>query len=225
MRFYPLFAAFLPAFAWAAEPGALNVSVTGLNPDGSIPAKFAFCQPDKEKRTKDGGNISPEVRWSKGPKNTSSYVIIMHDPDVPAKLDDANKEGKTLPKTRQNQIFYHWVLADIAPIILSIPEGGDSKAVQNPGKPAIRTDYGLRGANDYGKFMGGSFAGYDGPCPPWNDEAVHHYTFTVYALDIPSLKLKGPFTAQQALGAMQGHILAKGTAMGTYTQNIDITNN
>jgi phosphatidylethanolamine-binding protein (PEBP) family uncharacterized protein len=32
--------------------------------------------------------------------------------------------------------------------------------------------------------MAGQYFGYDGPCPPWNDERMHHYIFTIYALDI-----------------------------------------
>ena len=32
--------------------------------------------------------------------------------------------------------------------------------------------------------MFGDYYGYDGPCPPWNDELVHRYVFTLYALDV-----------------------------------------
>ena len=41
--------------------------------------------------------------------------------------------------------------------------------------------------------MAGDYGGYDGPCPPWNDELLHHYRFTLYALDVPSLGLPGAF--------------------------------
>jgi hypothetical protein len=47
------------------------------------------------------------------------------------------------------------------------------------------TEHQLRqGVNDYtGWFandpdMAGEYYGYDGPCPPWNDERVHTYVFT-----------------------------------------------
>ena len=36
------------------------------------------------------------------------------------------------------------------------------------------------------KDMAGDYHGYDGPCPPWNDEIPHRYVFTVYALDVAS---------------------------------------
>ena len=32
--------------------------------------------------------------------------------------------------------------------------------------------------------MRGDYHGYDGPCPPWNDGILHHYVFTLYALDV-----------------------------------------
>ncbi len=55
------------------------------------------------------------------------------------------------------------------------------------------------------------------PAPPWNDEIMHEYHFTVYALDVESLDLSGAFSGQDALAAMEGHILAKGGVMGLYT--------
>ena len=30
--------------------------------------------------------------------------------------------------------------------------------------------------------MGGTYRGYDGPAPPWNDQRVHRYHFTLFAL-------------------------------------------
>jgi phosphatidylethanolamine-binding protein (PEBP) family uncharacterized protein len=48
---------------------------------------------------------------------------------------------------------------------------------------------------------------------------MHHYIFTVYALDVESLGLSGVFGGPEALAAMDGHILAKGSCMGTYTLN------
>ena len=67
--------------------------------------------------------------------------------------------------------------------------------------------------------MRGDYHGYDGPCPPWNDEIVHHYVFTVYALDIEHLPLTGKFGGPEVRAAMQGHILAEASLTGTYTLN------
>jgi hypothetical protein len=67
--------------------------------------------------------------------------------------------------------------------------------------------------------MAGKFFGYDGPAPPWNDSILHHYTFTVYALDIEEVPVVGEFTGQQVRAAIDGHVLAEASIMGTYTQN------
>ncbi len=70
--------------------------------------------------------------------------------------------------------------------------------------------------------MAGSYGGYDGPCPPWNDTILHHYVFTVYALDTACLGLNGTFSCREALQAMEGHVLAEGSYTGTYTLNPDL---
>jgi Raf kinase inhibitor-like YbhB/YbcL family protein len=217
----------LPASAADAQPKALRVSVDEISrTNDPIPDKFAFCVPQAQGHTGMGQNINPRIRWSKGPDATKSYAIIVHDPDVPSKFDDANKEGRTIPKTLKRVDFIHMVLVDIPPSVTEIPEGKESNKVTPKGKPPGKTDLGVRGVNDYGKFMSGDMAGayggYDGPCPPWNDSIPHHYHFVVYALDAPSLNLSGNFTAADARRAVRHHVLAKGEFTGTYTQNPDL---
>ena len=88
-----------------------------------------------------------------------------------------------------------------------------------------------RGLNDYtDAFKGdpnneGHYYGYDGPCPPWNDERVHRYVFTVYAVDFPLLPLKGSFNGRDVIKAMKGHILASASTVGTYTLNPKLLKN
>ena len=107
--------------------------------------------------------------------------------------------------------------------------GEDSSHVTARGKSPGKTDHGFRGINNYTDWfagdadMKGDYGGYDGPCPPWNDEIIHHYHFTVYALDVPTLGLKGNFGGPEALAAMEGHVLAKGVWTGTYTLNPDLS--
>ena len=67
--------------------------------------------------------------------------------------------------------------------------------------------------------MAGDYAGYDGPCPPWNDSIIHHYHFSVFALDVERLDLEGSFGGAQVREAMRGHVLASGSVVGTYTLN------
>ena len=121
--------------------------------------------------------------------------------------------------------FYHWVLADIPGNVTSLKEGADSNARVVHGKPATPAAAGVRGLNDYTKVtaandaMKGQYYGYDGPCPPWNDDLVHRYHFTVYALSVPSLDLPKDFDAAAAMDAMKGKILAQGEELGLFTQN------
>jgi Raf kinase inhibitor-like YbhB/YbcL family protein len=67
--------------------------------------------------------------------------------------------------------------------------------------------------------MAGQYHGYDGPCPPWNDERVHHYVFTLFALDVARLPLDSVFKGPDARKAMAGHILAQAALTGVYTLN------
>ena len=67
--------------------------------------------------------------------------------------------------------------------------------------------------------MQGDYYGYDGPCPPWNDEIVHHYVFTLYALDVAKLRLDGRFTAADVVRAMAGHVLDQASLTGIYSLN------
>jgi Raf kinase inhibitor-like YbhB/YbcL family protein len=206
----------------AAGPVAgegLTVTVGGLRPGGVIPAVNANCVPAPQGHTTQGPNRSPKISWTKGPANTASYAIIAVDTDVPTVVDAANQEGKTIAASLKRRDFYHWVLVDIPPSVTSLPEGADS-GEPSPKKPGP-IKYGVRGINNYSRG-GKIFGGYDGPCPPWNDEIPHHYHFIVYALDVAHLGVSGNFTGPDVLKGMQGHILAKGEVVGVYSLNTDV---
>jgi Raf kinase inhibitor-like YbhB/YbcL family protein len=55
---------------------------------------------------------------------------------------------------------------------------------------------------------------YDGPCPP---SGTHRYYFKLYALDTAISLLPGA-TKEQVLKEMEGHILAQGELMGTFSK-------
>lgn len=215
------------AFATApASARTLKVSVDSLKNGGTIANKYAFCVPAAQTHTAGGANINPSISWSKGPRGTKSYAIILHDTDSPAEHREMmNKEGMTMTAAIKRQNFYHWVLIDIPPSVTSIKEGADSNARVLHGKPATPSAAGVKGLNDYTKVtaanpaMKGKYYGYDGPCPPWNDDIVHHYHFTVYALSVKSLDLPKDFDGPAAQDAMKGKILARGEELGLYTQN------
>lgn len=201
----------------------LDVTVEGLDDGSRISRDFAFGVPTDDELFTFGPNISPAMNWSAGPEDTKSYAVIMHDASVPTVFDDANQEGKTIPADLARMDFYHWILVDVPADTTSIAKGAESNSVVAKGKPIGPVDYGVRGANDFGMFMAGNadmagnYGGYDGPAPPWNDEIMHEYHFAVYALDVASLELSGAFSGKDAVAAMAGHILAKGSVMGLYT--------
>jgi Raf kinase inhibitor-like YbhB/YbcL family protein len=207
----------------AAAMKKLKVTVEGVRNNAAIPAENAFCVPAPTGHTTSGANKNPAIKWSKGPAGTQSYAIIVVDTDVPSVFDDANKEGRTIAKSLKRRDFYHMVLVDIPASETELAMGADSAGITAKGKPPGATPNGLRGVNDYSDAMSGDMAGkyggYDGPCPPWNDEIVHHYHFIVYALDVPSLGLTGHFGGADAQAAIAKHALAKGEVVGTYTQN------
>lgn len=203
----------------------MEIEVPSYANGQKIPGEFAFCVPADEGHVTGGPNRSPHVRWSHIPNGTKSLALIMHDPDVPSVPDDVNQEGRTVPHDLPRVDFYHWVLVDIPPDITQLPAGMDSDGVTPRGKSPGKVDYGVRGVNNYTDWFAGdpdlegTYGGYDGPCPPWNDERLHQYHITLYALDTETLGLSGNFGGPDALAKMEGHILARASWGGSYTLN------
>lgn len=201
----------------------MKLTIPSFDHGDRIPDEFAFCVPDPENHVAMGANRNPHLKWSDVPEGTQSFALIVHDPDVPSRPDDVNQEGRTVPHDLPRVDFFHWVLVDIPATMREIPAGADSDGITPRGKELGPTDLGVRGRNDYTDWfkgdadMEGTYGGYDGPCPPWNDERLHHYYFTLYALDVPSLDLDGAFGGHEARAALKDHVLAKAEWMGTYT--------
>ena len=191
-----------------------------------IPGTFAFCIPDIDHHVCLGKNLNPHLAWSDVPTGTKSFVLICHDPDVPSRGDDVNQEDRTVPATLPRVDFFHWVLIDLPASLTEIQAGEFSDKVTPRGKSGPSAQHGARqGINDYTAWfagdhdMRGDYFGYDGPCPPWNDELRHRYIFTVFALDIEQLPVEGKFGGQQVRDAMQGHILEEARLTGVYSLN------
>jgi len=100
-------------------------------------------------------------------------------------------------------IFWHWGMYNVSPTSASLPQNAGTK----------KSKYGIEVLNDWAIYFGKSNRGYDGPCPP--PGKVHHYVFTVYALDT-TLKLPRSAYVENLDLAIRGHILGSASITGLY---------
>jgi Raf kinase inhibitor-like YbhB/YbcL family protein len=98
--------------------------------------------------------------------------------------------------------WVHWVLYNIPADRRSLPE--DLPVAGKNAEP---------NAIYFGKNSSGNTR-YDGPCPP---SGTHRYYFKLYALDT-LINLVPGATKNELLSQMQGHILAQGELMGTFSK-------
>lgn len=208
----------------------MKVWSNSFDDNSPIPTRCAFCKQDAASHVAMSDNRNPHLAWSGLPAGTRSVAIVVHDPDVPSAGDDVNQEGRTVPASLPRVDFYHWVAIDLAADLGGaggeIAEGAFCDGVTARGKDGPAGPEGTRhGINNYTDWfagdadMEGDYYGYDGPCPPWNDEILHHYVFTVYALDVESLGVDGRFGGPEVLAAIEGHVLGSAAVTGTYTLN------
>ena len=94
--------------------------------------------------------------------------------------------------------WVHWVVFDLP---------GDLSSLEAETSLAIATE----ATNSWGNI------GWGGPCPP-KDHGPHRYFFRVYALDA-RLGLLPETTRIDVDRAMQGHVLAQGSMMGTFERH------
>ncbi|MFT0544746.1 YbhB/YbcL family Raf kinase inhibitor-like protein [Allopusillimonas ginsengisoli] len=204
----------------------MKLTSNSFTDQGGIPERNAFGKPDGQNHVALAGNANPHLAWSDVPEGTKSFAVICHDPDVPSKPDDVNQADREVPASLPRVDFYHWVLVDIPPATTEIAEGAYSDGITPRGKAGpLSLDGTRQGINDFTSWfaadrdMNGDYFGYDGPCPPWNDAIPHRYIFTVYALDVAELPFEGKFTGNDAIKAMQDHILGQASIAGIYTLN------
>ena len=207
----------------------MTLSSESFKHDSPIPPECAFCISDPDNHFALGQNRNPAISWSDVPEGTKSLILLCHDPDVPSKPDNVNQEGKKISKKLRRVDFFHWVLVDIPADAVGIQEGEFSDEVTPRGKDGpIGPRQTRQGVNDYTKWfegddnMSGSYFGYDGPCPPWNDSVVHHYHSTLYALSLERCPVGDKFTGGDVLKAIDSHVLAGARITGTYSLNADV---
>jgi Raf kinase inhibitor-like YbhB/YbcL family protein len=205
----------------------MKLTSASFLPEQPIPEEFAFGAPDPVLHVRLATNHNPQLKWTAAPAETRSFALICVDSDVPSKPDDVNQEGRVVPASLPRTDFFHWVMVDIPATTTEIGAGECSDGVVAGGKRELKGPKGSRqGVNNYTDWfandpdMTGTYRGYDGPCPPWNDMRVHRYKFTVYALSRERCPVEGEnFTAPQVLQAIRGLIVAEATLIGTYSLN------
>ncbi len=210
----------------------MNLSSESFPNETPIPEQFAFARRDLESHVTLSSNRNPQLSFHDVPNGCRSLALICVDPDAPTVPDDVNKEGRVVAADLPRADFHHWVMIDIPATCRGLAAGECSDGVTprgktNPPNPAGAPDA-RQGVNDYtGWFSGdpdmeGTYRGYDGPGPPWNDQRVHRYRFQVYALDVGRVPVEAEFTATDVRAAIAGHVLAEATLTGTYTLNPDL---
>ncbi len=135
--------------------------------------------------TDDGDDVSPPLSWSNVPAGTQELALIMDDPDAP-----------------RPEPFVHWVIYKIPPTATGLSEAVPTTEV------LLEPAGALQGTNGAGTI------GYRGPAPPAGS-GVHHYHFTLYALNA-LLDGQTGLTKAELLSAMEGHIIAQTEIIGTY---------
>lgn len=192
-----------------------------------IPAEFAFGKIGSQSEPIAlSANRNPHFAWSQAPIETQSFALVCIDVDAPSVGDDVNQPGREVPAELARVDFVHWLLIDIPDTCHEIAAGSCADGVtahgkQHPAGPARSR----QGKNDYTSWfsndasMAGTYLGYDGPCPPFNDARPHNYHFRLYALNTAHLKVPPAFDWAQMQWAMQGHVLDQLDIVGTYTLN------
>lgn len=197
--------------------------------DGSpIPGRCALAVPADPGPVTFSDNRSPHLRWSDVPAGTRSFVVTCIDHDCPSAPDDVNQSDRLVPASLPRIDFTHWLLADVPADVTEFHEGQHSEGVTAGGKGAGDATVGVHGVNDYTMWfaedpeLGGTWCGYDGPAPPWNESIFHRYEFRVSALDVDTLGLEPGFVRADLDGAMNGHVLGSASIVGTYATNPDL---
>lgn len=98
----------------------------------------------------------------------------------------------------QPEPWVHWAVFNIPPIVTKLDENSYFDTIKGV----------KRGLTNSGK------TGYHGACPP-HGSGVHHYRFTVYALD-SIVDLPEGVAKQKLFSAIKDHVLAQATLIGTY---------
>jgi hypothetical protein len=133
-----------------------------------------------------GKNVSPELKWTAGPKDTKSYAITVYDPDAPT-----------------GSGWWHWVVYNIPANVTQLAAGAGEPTGKGlpPGASQGRTDFGTHA--------------FGGACPPPGDKP-HRYIFTVNALKTEKIDVSADASAAMIGYMINANSLGKASFTAKY---------
>lgn len=132
-----------------------------------------------------GSNVSPDLTWSGAPEGTKSYAVTCFDPDAPT-----------------GSGFWHWAVANIPASVTSLEAGAG-----DPGR-------GLLPLGAVTMPNEARVPAFIGAGPP-EGTGMHHYWFSVFALNVASIDID-PQATPAVLGfMMRDAVLARATLVAT----------
>ena len=186
--------------------------------DQPIPEQFAFGAPDPvlHVRLAAQSQSAPEMDAAHLPQPAAFAIDLRRS----GCADEARRRQQGRPRRAGEPAARRFLsLGDrrhSRQTTTEIAAGDCSNGIVAGGKKELSGPAGSRqGVNDYTSWfasdadMTGTYRGYDGPCPPWNDMRVHRYHFTIYALSCERAPVEGDFTAPDALEGDRPHVLAE----------------
>ena len=165
------------------------------------------------------------------PAGTRSLALLCHDPDVPSRGDDVNKEGRIVPASLPRVDFFHWVLdRPAAGRRVAIARGAHSDGVTPRGKAGPHAPReGRHGINDY---TAGSPATTTWPATTTATTARARRGTTRSRIatcsrctrsTLRGSRCRASSPAPTCARAMDGHVLAQASVTGRYTLNPAVT--
>jgi Raf kinase inhibitor-like YbhB/YbcL family protein len=107
------------------------------------------------------------------------------------------------PDAGEGRGFWHWLVFNIAAGVTGLPEG----ASRGNGLPQGA----MQAENDFGD------AAYGGACPP-SGSGVHHYEFTLYAVDVATVPSGEQMKSGDLVAYLKTHALATAQLVGIYSR-------
>jgi Raf kinase inhibitor-like YbhB/YbcL family protein len=173
---------FTALFAWSnAQAADFRLTSQAVKPGSKLSQEQVYkgfgCE---------GKNLSPDLKWTAGPKGTKSYAVTVYDPDAPT-----------------GSGWWHWLVYNLPADVTALKAGSGEVGGKRLPTGAVH------GRTDFGTY------GFGGACPPEGDKP-HRYIFTVFALKTAEIKLPKDASAALIGYMLNANRLAKASFTANY---------